>query len=168
MDKKLKKYSIIGVFVIFALAAFWHFLFELIPSTLTAVISPVNESVWEHVKLFYCPAIIWYVIMYAAVGKHYPNYIFSHALMLIVMPALVLLLHGLWTLLLPESVVADIVFTFIAIALASYAAYKLTLSRCRLGGAWAKLSAALIVIAILVVLVLFTFNPPNHPLFQIA
>lgn len=168
MEKKLKKYSIIGIFVIFGLAAFWHFLFDLLPGTLTAVLSPVNESVWEHVKLFYCPALVWYAIMYAAVGKHYPNFLFSHALMLIVMPTVALLLHGAWRLFLSESVAADIVFTFVAIALTSYAAYKLTVSRFRLGGFLFRFAAVIIIIGILVVFVLFTFNPPNHPLFQSA
>ena len=32
-----------------------HFLYDVLPNPLTALISPVNESVWEHLKLLYWP-----------------------------------------------------------------------------------------------------------------
>ena len=32
-----------------------HFLYDLWPNALTAVFAPVNESVWEHLKLLYWP-----------------------------------------------------------------------------------------------------------------
>ena len=32
-----------------------HFLYDLWPNALSAVFSPVNESVWEHLKLLYWP-----------------------------------------------------------------------------------------------------------------
>ena len=30
-----------------------HFLYEWLPSAITALFSPVNESLWEHVKLVF-------------------------------------------------------------------------------------------------------------------
>ena len=35
-----------------------HFLFDLWPSLLTEFISPVNESLWEHVKLIFWPCLL--------------------------------------------------------------------------------------------------------------
>ena len=32
-----------------------HFLYDVWPNPLTAVLAPVNESVWEHLKLLYWP-----------------------------------------------------------------------------------------------------------------
>ena len=32
-----------------------HFLYNVWPNPLTAVLAPVNESVWEHLKLLYWP-----------------------------------------------------------------------------------------------------------------
>ena len=43
-----------GVLSILAGAAL-HFLYDLWPNPLTAVFAPVNESVWEHLKLLYWP-----------------------------------------------------------------------------------------------------------------
>lgn len=34
-----------------------HFLYDAVPSIATAVIAPVNESIWEHIKLLYWPAL---------------------------------------------------------------------------------------------------------------
>ena len=45
--------------LVFALAvlggAALHFLYDVWPNPLTAVLAPVNESVWEHLKLLYWP-----------------------------------------------------------------------------------------------------------------
>ena len=40
-----------------ALGAALHFLFAWLPNPLTALVSPVRESVWEHVKLLYFPLL---------------------------------------------------------------------------------------------------------------
>lgn len=34
-----------------------HFLYALLPNALTALIAPVNESVWEHLKLLFWPTL---------------------------------------------------------------------------------------------------------------
>jgi hypothetical protein len=35
-----------------------HFLYEAVPNPLTALISPINESVWEHLKLLFWPMLL--------------------------------------------------------------------------------------------------------------
>ena len=40
-----------------ALGAALHFLFTWLPNPVTALVSPVRESVWEHVKLLYFPLL---------------------------------------------------------------------------------------------------------------
>ena len=35
-----------------------HFLYDLRPALLTALLSPVNESLWEHLKILYWPCLI--------------------------------------------------------------------------------------------------------------
>ena len=36
-----------------------HFLYDLWPNPLTAVFAPVNESVWEHLKLLFFPVLVY-------------------------------------------------------------------------------------------------------------
>lgn len=50
------KKQLILTFVCAALAGSGlHFLYSLAPNPVTAVFSPVNESLWEHLKIFYWP-----------------------------------------------------------------------------------------------------------------
>lgn len=49
-----RKWLIVGFLSILAGSAL-HFLYDLWPNPLTAVFAPVNESVWEHLKLLYWP-----------------------------------------------------------------------------------------------------------------
>ncbi len=165
MKRKLKKWSIIGVFVVFVLAAGWHFLYDLLPCGFIAGIAPVNESPWEHAKLFFMPAIIWYVIMYFIVGKEFPNYIFSHAVALLFMPVFMLLLFYAYQTLLEETLPLDIANSFITIALGQFLAYKLTTSKLKLSGPGYNTAAMAIILGMLAVYIVFTFNPPHCDLF---
>ena len=54
----LKKIKIINVFFLFFLSFLWHFAYDLIPCKLTALFFPVNESIWEHMKIIYGVLII--------------------------------------------------------------------------------------------------------------
>lgn len=49
----LKKIKIINVFVFFALSFLWHFIYDWFPSVFTAIFFPVNESIWEHMKIIF-------------------------------------------------------------------------------------------------------------------
>lgn len=49
----IKKIKIISAVVVFLLAFPFHFVYEFFPSHLTAIFFPVNESIWEHMKLLY-------------------------------------------------------------------------------------------------------------------
>ncbi len=47
------------VFVITSLAGTaLHFLYDLWPNALTALFAPINESVWEHLKLLFWPMLL--------------------------------------------------------------------------------------------------------------
>ncbi len=53
----LKKVKMFSVIFAFALSFLWHFIYDLIPCGFTALFFPVNESIWEHMK------IIFYVLL---------------------------------------------------------------------------------------------------------
>jgi hypothetical protein len=165
MDKKLRRWSIIGVFVTFALAGGWHFLFELVPCGFVAAIAPANESPWEHAKLFFMPALIWYLVQYFIVGKHYPNFIFAHSIALLVMPSLVLLLYYAYVPLTGESLAANLINSFAAISAGAWLAYRLTISKKDFSRGRYRAAAMVIVLALLVIFTVFTFAPPHCGLF---
>ena len=62
---KLKKYFLWGILVLFIIGSLFHFLYDLLNNNFfIGLLSPINESIWEHTKLVFIPYILYYVIIY--------------------------------------------------------------------------------------------------------
>lgn len=76
----LKKTRIISTIGIFLLCFLAHFLYQWLPSTLTAIFFPVNESIWEHMKMLFTSIILYGIIDYIILNKFnikYHNFFLS-------------------------------------------------------------------------------------------
>ena len=60
----MKKIKTIGVYVIFVLSFISHFMYDILPNPLFSILFPVNESIWEHMKLLVTPVLIFSIIEY--------------------------------------------------------------------------------------------------------
>ena len=56
------KKIIINSILIFIVCSIFHFIYDLIPSFLTAIFFPVNESIWEHLKLIFTSCVFYTLI----------------------------------------------------------------------------------------------------------
>lgn len=65
----LKKSRIISTISIFLLCFLFHFIYEWIPSNITAIFFPVNESIWEHMKLLFSAVVFYGIIDYIILQK---------------------------------------------------------------------------------------------------
>lgn len=85
-DKKLAKRTSFISFIIVTLAGFFlHFAFELSGgSTLVGAFTPINESIWEHLKLVLFPSIVIAVFEYFSYGKKYEGYLGAKSLSIII------------------------------------------------------------------------------------
>ena len=70
----LKKIKIIGTLTIFTLAFIYHFLYEWFPNPIFSILFPVNESIWEHMKLLYTGILSWGLIEIILLKKNKINY----------------------------------------------------------------------------------------------
>lgn len=165
-DQNLKSWSIAGLFVIFLLAGLWHFLYTWLPGPLTAVLSPVNESPWEHTKLFFMPALIYFIIGQLTVGKAYPNFMLAHSVVLPLMPLLMLFIYGLFRAFGIKSLAADLVNTLIVIAFGMALSYKLTLAVKPMTGLKYRAASLVILLGLFIVFTVFTYFPPHISIFQ--
>lgn len=66
----LKKIKIISIIGIFLLSILFHFLYDLMPSLITSLLFPVNESIWEHMKLIFTSTLVFSVIEYLLLKKY--------------------------------------------------------------------------------------------------
>jgi len=72
----LSAYSIVGVFFVSILGAIFHFLFESSGrNVVLASIVSVNESTWEHLKLFVFPYLLYMLIVWVSLGGCINNFI---------------------------------------------------------------------------------------------
>lgn len=49
----LKKIKIINIILFFVLSFLWHFMYDWFPNFLISIFFPVNESIWEHMKIIF-------------------------------------------------------------------------------------------------------------------
>lgn len=64
--KKILKFNIL---IIFGLSFFTHFVYKIIPIDLFAIFFPVNESIFEHMKMIYTAFLIDGIILYIFLRK---------------------------------------------------------------------------------------------------
>lgn len=58
-------YHFIGIFMILIMAISLHFTYAWSGENfLVSLMSPVNESIWEHLKMIYWPTLLWWVFGY--------------------------------------------------------------------------------------------------------
>ncbi len=68
MDK-LKKTKVIATIGIFLLSFLSHFMYDLFPNTFVSFFFPVNESIFEHMKIIYTSTLLYGIIDYFILKK---------------------------------------------------------------------------------------------------
>ena len=162
----LKKIKIISFFGVFALTFLFHFLYEWFPNTVFAVLFPVNESIWEHMKLLYSGFFFWSIVEYFFISIYdlrINNYILNT--FIVMFTSIIVYLIGYLPLynLLGENMIVSIGWLIIVIALYQVFSYYLL----KLEKQDSPLNKASIVLIILgyVVFASLTFNPIRNYIF---
>lgn len=69
--KKIKIIAVIGIFIISFIS---HFAYNLLPNIIFSFIFPVNESIWEHMKIIFTSTLIYGIIDYLLLNKYKIKY----------------------------------------------------------------------------------------------
>ncbi len=179
-----KKDIIIEFFFVSILGTLLHFTYDWFgKNMIIGIFSPINESVWEHTKLFVLPFIIWYVVYYIIKRKSNckvnnkaaenndkkecteiinKDYWFSSMIISIIVAVIAMLLlfyfyNGAFGI---ESLALDLIVFFICVLLGVISGncfYKKEI----------KLPWILLLIIIAMIYIIFTFYQPNIPLFEV-
>ena len=70
----LKKVKIVSIFGMFIFCFLTHFLYNFFPNTLFSIFFPVNESIWEHMKMMSSSILIWSILEYFLYKKFRVNH----------------------------------------------------------------------------------------------
>lgn len=157
-----KKY-LIAFFIATLAGACLHFLYVFFPNPVTAIFAPVNESIWEHVKLIYWP----YLVAAFFLTRGEPSAAWrGHLISLLGASALMLLIGYIYHVLLcMDSLTFDLILyvLLMGIAFGFAGAYKGKRKGKQADGVGIVLP--LLAIAFGAAIVLFTFLPPDSCLF---
>jgi hypothetical protein len=164
--KKILLLEISGILFIFLFGALLHFTFKLSNGwTPMAVISAVNESVWEHFKIGFWPSFIWAIIEFFVFGKKAKNFFFAKGMSFLIIPAIIAALFYGYTLIFKiESLVLDIVIFFIAIAVSQIVGYRLMLIRER--KLYLNIIGGILIIINIILFSFFSFFPLECSIFK--
>lgn len=66
----LKIVKTLGLFLIFLLCFPLHFVYDFLPNTLFSIFVPVNESIWEHMKLIFTSYVFYGIFDYLLLKKN--------------------------------------------------------------------------------------------------
>lgn len=165
MENSLKPWEIIGMIFISIVGSLFHFLFEFSNYNLmTAAFAAVNESVWEHLKLAFFPLLIFSFIEFLFIKNRANNFIIAKAVAGYLMPLIIVIIFYSYTAILGTNLlIIDIISFLIAVVIGQLVSLKILLSP-HYSSTYTIISwMALIFLAFL--FVLFTFYPPELPIF---
>jgi hypothetical protein len=159
-------WEIAGAVFILAAGSALHFAYEWSGGfPLVALFAAVNESVWEHLKLAFWPAVLWAAVERNPLRGRVNNFPLAKGLSIMLMPlAIVALFYGYTTLLGHHVLVLDIATFVVAVILGQWLSCRLLTGDERSPAANRLAPVPVVVFAIL--LVVFTFLTPNVELFR--
>ena len=159
-------YEIIGMLFIIMFGSLLHFTFEWSGyQQIVGVFSAVNESVWEHLKLGFWPALLYALIEYRFIKKRTNNFFLAKTVVVYAIAVIIPLIFYSYTAITGESIfLIDILSFIVAVIIGQLLSYRL-LTHKQLSDKLEKL--ALVALLLLgVAFIVFTFYPPHLPLFQ--
>lgn len=167
MRKRLFLWEAVGFFFVAAAGTLLHFLYDWSGgSTLAAVISGVNESTWEHMKLFFVPVFLFTVVQVCVLGQSYSNILAVRAVSTLVGLALIPILFYTYTGILGYSVSWVNIAIFYLSALTAFALDFRLLRSGKLSAPWQQLAGLAALWALAFAFVWCTFQPPRLGLWR--
>ena len=165
MINKILKWEILGIIVIVVFGSLFHFMFEILNYWGPAgAIFPVNESVWEHLKLPYWPLIVFSLIEYNFIKDDVKNIILGKTISFLLAISTILIVFYSYTAILgTDLLIIDILSFVFGVIIGQFVSYKI-MTREQLS-VWYINSSWLIFIGFGLLFAIFTYFPPTIQLF---
>ena len=168
-ENSVKYWILFGIPVVFIIGGFTHFIYELSgENLLVGIISPVNESVWEHLKMSFWGLLIWWLVGYFLLSGNRcisaAKWFSACSTALYVALFFIMTVYYLYTGALgKDCLIADILLLLVGIVAAQISGYIVYMCP---GFHRNRLLCSILLIALLTAaFIIFTFVPPHIPLF---
>ncbi len=165
MNRYILKWELFGIVFIIIIGSAFHFIFDLSGGWRPlAIIAAVNESVWEHLKLGFWPALIYALIEYRYIKRLSSNLVFAKAIGILIIPVAIAILFYGYTAFTEHILAVDIAIFIIAVVIGQMTSYKI-LSDSALPF-WTEKLGLLLLILLVIAFATFTCYPLRLPIFQ--
>jgi len=161
---RLKRFTIVGIIFVLIWGSISHFVYEWSGDNLfVGFFFPINESVWEHMKLCFFPMLLYSFYMNRKLKSDYPCITSALLFGILLSTFLIPILFYTYSGILGRNYTFLDISTFVVSVLVSFfVIYKLTLS-CKMEPYTALLKSA--ILAMTVCFILFTYLPPDLGIF---
>ncbi len=162
---KVLTWEIAGAVFISLSGSLLHFAFEFFGEwPPVALIAAVNESVWEHLKLAFWPAVIYGFIEWPHFRRSAKNFWAAKTVGIFAMPVIILSLFYGYTAMTGHNILWVDISLFVLAVLAGQMISCGLLLRASFGARF-NFPAMILLISMIVAFSLLTFFPPRVPLF---
>lgn len=166
MKKRAAISEAIGCVVIYAAAVFLHFVYaQTDGSPLAILFGSVNESVWEHVKIFSVAYMGWSLLQLSWLRLPFRRYVVAKCIGLYILMGLMIGFFYTYTRFTGGNIVwVDIVSSALTVVLIQFITYRLETADNRLADCFAP--ALLLLMLYYIMFFSFTVFPPRTALFR--
>ena len=165
-NNKILKSTIIGVIFIIIVGSLLHFTYKFSNnSPIVGLFSPINESIWEHLKMAVFASIFYIIFEYKFVKDYANNYFFAKAVASLSTMIVIPLLFYIYTSFTGKSILfIDILIYIVACVLWGIINYKITSSK----EIYSNINGLGIILLLIIILsfFIFTISPLNLPIFK--
>ena len=167
MRKRFFRWELAGFLFVAAAGSLLHFTYDWSGgSAVVGAFSAVNESTWEHMKIFFFPFFLFSVIQLWVQGRNDPNFLAVRTLAILVGLTLIPTLFYTYSGVLGFRVDwVNIAIFYVSVALAFLLDARL-LRRGRFGALWQQVLGLAVLWALAFLFVWCTFHPPAFALWQ--
>ena len=162
-----EKWILLGIPAIFIIGSIFHFIYEWTgKNIIVGLISPIDESIFQHIKLIVIPIICWWTLYYYLKGKKdsisaekwFAGALLSLLTAIILIPSIFYLYTGALGI---ESLIVDILILLIALIFSQL----LGLHFYRYSKGFDTTIVLCAFVFLIVLFAILTLYPPNFPIF---
>ena len=160
-EKLFKRLEIAGAFIVFIIASLLHFIYDLNPNVLTSLFGAVNESIWEHIKIFTIAYLFYGFIELLWAKPEFKRFVVAKTAGVIVQGSLIPLYYFFIK---KPVLVVDMLIGFLSAVVGFLVSYRLYKSERKIEKYF--LTSIMILFLIIMSLLCFTYFPPQVELFR--